>query len=300
MPRSVAADFVDRRYELAHFRQMLDSEVDERILLILERSEQGKSYFLLRLDHECNQCSPSIPVILLDFDERKSGLTDYLSIARKVRRDLGDERTPAICDCLDQIYRHSPVVHVQTGSGEGGGVDFGRRGRFKEAQISETAGRDNIRVNIRDVSVEPTRPDQEEHWKAEMGRALLSDLISIAETHPRIVLLVDTFEQAPDEACAWLERWLLDSLRRELPHVILVVAGRPTCRSFFERPHRWSCLLKVVNHFSPLSDEDILDHYSQRGLGVPESESSLIEIARASPARMAQLGDWLEQSQGGA
>jgi hypothetical protein len=300
MPRNVLADFVDRRRELALFQKMLNAEAAERIMLLLDRGEQGKSYFLLRLDHECDQCDPSIPVVLLDFDSRKSGLSGYLDVARKVRRDLGDELTPAICDCLDRIFRRGPTVNVQTGSGESDGVDFGRRGCYTEAEVSGISGRDRVDIHMGDVHAGGPRSDQEERYRAEMGRALLHDLANLMATYSRVVLLIDTFEHVSDKMWAWLERWLFDSLRRELPHVVLVVAGRPQCRDFFERPHRWSHLITTVEHFSPLSHEDVLLHYNRRGLTVPESEASLIEIARVSPARMAQIGDWLEQAEEGA
>ncbi len=300
MPRNVLADFVDRRRELALFQQMLDGEVDERIMLLLDRGEQGKSYFLLRLDHECDQCDPSIPAVLLDFDSRKSGLSSYLDVARKVRRDLGDELTPAICGCLDRIFRRGPTVNVQTGSGESGGVDFGRRGRYADAEVSDIGGRDNVSVRIGDVHGGAPHPDQEERYRAEMGRALLRDLTDLVETHPQVVLLIDTFEHVSDAMWVWLERWLFDPLRRELPHAVLVVTGRPQCRGFFERPHRWGYLITTVERFSPLSHEDVLLHYNRRGLTVPASEASLLEIARVSPARMAQIGEWLEQVKEGA
>ena len=87
MPIAITTGFVDRKPELALFGGMLAGETDERILLILEAGEQGKTYLLLRLFDECEQQRPPVPVVLLDFDQRRSGLTGYLSVAREVRRD---------------------------------------------------------------------------------------------------------------------------------------------------------------------------------------------------------------------
>lgn len=297
MPLDVLVAFVDRIPELALFHRMLAGETDERLLLILERGEIGKTCFLLKLARECEQQSPPVPVVLLDFDQRRSGLTDYLSVAREVRRCLGDDCTPAICACEDAIYHRTPLVSIRPGA-EDGGVDFGEGGDFTEADIAKVAGRDLYQ--FAPISEAPPTADQTARQKAEMGRALCRDLAGLADEHRRVVLLMDTFEHASEETCAWLERWLFEPLRRELSHVLLVVAGRPECRSFFERPRLWGDLITPIDRFTPLSDDDILDHYRQRGLSVSEAETLFIEIARFSPAMMAQLGDRLEQIRRGA
>jgi hypothetical protein len=48
-----------------------------------------------------------------------------------------------------------------------------------------------------------------------------------------------------------------------------------------------------------LSDDDILAHYEMRGIPVPREERRLLQIARLSPAKMAQVGDLLLQTRGG-
>jgi hypothetical protein len=245
--------FVDRTEELALFHRMLAGETAERILRILERGEQGKTFFLLKLFHECEQQRPPMPVVLLDFDQRKSGLTDYLSVAREVRRYLGDDCTPAICNCEEAITRGHPPADVAK-------------------------------------------------QRADMGRALCNDLAGLAASHRRIVLLIDTFEHAlkSEDTCAWLERWLFEPLGRELRHVLLVVAGRPECQAFFTQPRLWSGLVARIDRFAPFSEDEIRDHYRQRGILISEEEMPLLlDLARPSPAMMAQIGDSLEQTRRG-
>jgi len=287
--------FVDRTRELGRFRRMLAGQTDERILLILEQAEKGKTCFLMKLFDECEQQRPTLPVVLLDFDQRRSGLNDYLSIAREVRRCLGDKCTPAICACEDEMYRRGPLVSIRTAEGEAG-VDFGQGGRFRQAQIEHVAGRDFIQVGP--VSEAPPTADRIARQMDDMGRALCRDLAGLAAY--RAVLLIDTFEQAPEDTCRWLERWLFQPLRRELRHVLLVVAGRPECRPFFDQPRPWSGLVASIDRFDPFSDDEILTYYRQRGLSVFPNEVSLLQIARLSPAVMAQLGDQLEQARRGA
>lgn len=293
----VLRGFVDRSRELVLFHQMLMGETEERILLILEPGEKGKTCFLLKLAHECEKQRPPVPVVLLDFDQRRSGLTDYFSVAREVRSCLGDEYTPHICACEDEICRRGPLVSIHTGEGEAG-VDWGRRGRFAKADISDIAGRD--RIQIGSVSEAAPTEDQIAWQKAEMGRALCRDLAGLADSHRRVTLLVDTFEDASEETCAWLERWIFSALRRELTHVLLVVAGRLQCQPFFEQPRPWSGLIAPLR-FDPFTDDEILAYYRQRGLHVTEAEKHLLlDLARPSPAQMAELGNRLEQTRGGA
>ena len=292
----VLRGFVDRTRELVLFQQMLRGETDKRILLILEPGEKGKTCFLLKLAHECEKQRPPVPVVLLDFDQRKSGLTDYLSVAQEVRRWLGDEYTPHICACEDEIHRRGPLVSIRTGEGDAG-VDWGRRGRFAEADISDITGRD--RIQIGSVSEAAPTEGQIAWQKAEMGRALCRDLAGLADSHRRVALLVDTFEDASEETCAWLERWMFSALRRQLSHMLLVVAGRPQCQPFFETLRPWSGLITPLC-FDPFTDDEILAHYRRRGLHIAEEELHLLlDLARPSPARMAELGNWLEQTRGG-
>jgi len=289
--------FVDRTRELALFHRMLAGETDQRILLIVEPGEKGKTCFLLRLAYECEQQQPPVPVVLLNFDQRMSGLTDYLSVAREIRRSLGDESTPAICACEDSIYRRGPLVNIHTGEGDAG-VDWGSSGRFTGADIADFAGRDLIQVGP--VSGAASTPDQIARQRAEMGRALCRDLAGLAEAQRRVVLLVDTFEDASDDTCAWLERWLFREMRRQLRHVLLVVAGRPQCRTFFDQPRPWGGLTAPL-HFDHFTDDEILSHFRKRGLSVPKEERRLLlDLARLGPAKMAYVGDLLEQARGDA
>ena len=140
--------------------------------------------------------------------------------------------------------------------------------------------------------LEPSAPACE----AALGRALSADLAALG----RLVLLVDTFEKACD-AHPWLERWIFDPLPGELPLALVVVAGRPEpeCRRFFERPAPWSYLVAALDRLAPLGDDDILTHWRLRGLDVSPAEAALLQIARLSPAKMAEIGNLLEQAQQG-
>jgi len=294
MPRDVLADFVDRGPELARFQRMLRGPADKRILLIIVEGEQGKSCLLQRIFHECERQCPPVLVALLDFDRRKSGLTDYLSVIREIRRYLGDECTPTICACEDEITHAYPLLNIQTGGG-GAGVGLGKRNDFTDATLRGIAGRDSIRVG--NVSGAALTADQLAHQQDAMGRALGRDLASLSPA--RVVLLVDTFEHASPETCDWLERWLFQPLRN-LPHVSLVVAGRPACRPFFAQTRLWSGLLDIIDRFIPFSEDDIRTHYHQRGISISDVEWPVfVELARPNPMAMAQLGDLLEQARGG-
>jgi len=299
MPFDIAKHFVDRGPERELFHRMLKGDIAQRIMLVLEGAEKGKSCFLLRLNYECEQSDPPAPVILLDFDQRRSGLTDYFSVACEVRNSLGDARTPNVCACEEAITRSCSLISVRTGDGDAG-MGFGSRNRFDDAELSGMAGRDNFNMKMGDVTGGGPTPEQRAQQHFNMGRALRSDLAAL----PRVAVLIDTFEHAPDETCAWLGRWLLEPLRRELANVVLVVAGRPDDRpdrdDFFHRPRLWSNLIHRSN-FKPLTDDDILTHYYNRGLRVTKEESPIVlDLVHAGgPASMTKIGDWLSSSRGG-
>lgn len=284
--------FADRGPELDLFQRMLKGEIDERILLVLDHGEKGKTWLIWRLFHECKELG--VPVVLLDFDRDRSGLAgDFGSVVNEVRGYLGDERTPNICACAARMSHLSALADLAAGS-KSPGVNFGQSNVFTDAEISSIAGRDIWQVGA--VFTGPLTPEQQAQRQADLGRALCQDLAGL----DRAVLLIDTFERATEDTRAWLERWLFRALSRELPHVLLVVAGRPEkCRPFFAQPRLWGGLIAHID-LSPFSDNVILTYYRERGLSVSAEEVSFLTLARSSPGKMAQLGDWLEQRRGGA
>lgn len=297
----VLASFVDRKRELAHFHQMLAGKTRERVLLLLEGGETGKTCFLLKLSRECQDHSPPVPVVLLDFDPNKGGLGDPIAIGRAVRRWLGNRRTPAICKCEDQFFRRGPIVNVQTGEGDTEGVTWERRSQFPDAHVSDIAGRDSVSIGPVSVSEAGPAAGQVEWLKENLGRAMCSDLVTLARADQPVVLLIDAFEHASGENCVWLERWLFDRLHQDLPYVFVLIAGRPAqCQPFFAQLRPWGNLVAPMR-FDPLSDEDILDHFRMRHIPVAKSEERLLlDLASLSPGSMALVGDMLEKRRGGA
>jgi len=290
----VLTGFVDRTRGLTLFRRMLTGESNKRILCILAQAGQGKTCFLLRLFRECRD--QDMPVALLDFDPRRGGLTDYLSVAHTIRRHLGVECTPNICACAARMS-HLPRLTGLVTRDQTPGVNFGQGNVFTDADVRTVAGGDIWQVfdNIFTGSLTPALAKQQ---RDEMGQALSRDLAALA----RAVLLIDAFEHAAQDTRIWLENWLFDALalRQELPHVFVVIAGRPQCRSFFTPPPLWSHLIVNVD-FEPFTDDDILSHFRQRDIPFEEHEIPLLLdlVARDSPAMMAQIGDRLHRARRG-
>jgi hypothetical protein len=288
----VLARFKDRERELALFQRMLKGETDKRILCILDHREKGKTWLIWRLFHDCKESG--VPVVLLDFHRDRSGLSgDFGSVASEVRGYLGDKRTPNICNCMARMSLLSALSDMAAG-GESPGVDFGQDNIFAGADVRTVAGGNILQVGA--IFTGRLTPEQMAQRRAEMGRALGRDLEALG----RIVLLIDTFEQAPDDTRAWLERWVFRSLCHELPHALLVVAGRPKeCQPFFTQARLWSDLITAIDCLDPFSDDEILAYYESFGFTVTAVEVSLLTIARTSPGLMAQLGDLLKETQGG-
>lgn len=300
MSVDVMIGFVDRTAELALFRRMLQGRIDKRILSIVLDGEQGKSYLLLRLAHECERLHPAIPCVLLNFDDRSIDIKlDFLGFARAVRRRLGDKLTPAICTCEEAMYRYGPIMSFHGGQGESDGVDFGRRSQFDDAHISRISGRDQY--NFENINIhEAPRSDDRAKQMADMGRALLSDLSQLGDEYEHVVVLLDSFECAGPEICGWLDRWLFEPLHRQLPHVLLVVAGRPECSLFFDRPVLWGGLVHRMDHLSTFSADDIIAYFEQRKIVVSQNEIPvLLDLVEAGgPSVMGYLGNLLWRIRG--
>ena len=286
----VLSHFVDRKPELDRLKEMLGGKTQKRVLLFPVEGEQGKTWLLIRFFHECE--SQGLPVVRLDFDARRSGLSDFCGVARQVRRYLGDDCAPAICACEARIGVQAPNINLQTGAGDAGRVDMGRRGRFDGADIQAT-GRDAIHFDLGGFPLPLTDPVQQ---RAEMGRALCSDLARLG----RVLLLLDTFDHASGELRAWLNRWLFEPLRRELPEARVVVAGRPECRAFFQN-RLWSGLVQSVERLTPLSGQHVLSYCIKLGLRVTADDRAFIQIACHSPAAglVAQRGSCAPGAIGG-
>ena len=285
--------FVDRKPELALFHRMLRGEIDKRILRILDRGEKGKTWFIWRLFHECQE--RDVPVVLLDFDRDRSGLTGgFVSVVSEVCGYLGDDRTPHVCACAARMM-HRPSPAGRAPGDESPGVDWGQGNVFTGADVHTIAGGDIWQANT--VFVGSLTPVQAAQHQADMGRALCRDLAALDHA----VLLIDTFERAPQDTRAWLERWVLRALCRDLPHVLLVMAGRPEkCAPFFAQPRPWSHLVTAIDELDPFGDDDVLTYYRQCGLDMSAVGALLLALARTSPGQMAHLGDLLQQLPGGA
>ena len=301
---NIAKDYVDRDEERARFHAMRSGKTDERILVILVPGEKGKSCLLSRLRYECEKEAPSTPLVLLDFDRRRSTLSDEFSVAQEIRRCCGDACVSRVCECLDEMTRPVAPIHIQTGAGTGS-VDFGRHGRFNEAEVSDIAGRDNISVSVNAAAGFALTPEQREAQKERLGRALRDDLLELGEAHARAVILIDTFEQISTEMRAWLERWLFEPLC-QAHNVMLVIAGRPQhpdfpLRSYFEQPHRWSYLIETVERFPPFAHAEVQIFFHRQGVPIALEEYHLLAAACENPALMRLLADQLRQQyQGGA
>ena len=292
MFRDLLDKFVDRKPELGLFRQMLGGETRQRLLLILDGPEKGKTWFIWRLFQECQD--GGVPVVHLDFDQRRSGLAgDWLSVADEVCTALGDQHTPHTRDCAARLAGLSALQDLLAG-GSTPGVSFGQGNDFTGADIRNIAG-GNI-VQIRTLLAGALTPAQAAQQQGALSRALRDDLAALG----RAVLLIDTFERAPEDTRIWLERWVFRSLGRELPQTLVVVAGRPECRPFFQQPRPWSGLIAALDCLSSFSDKEIVTYYERCGLVVSDHEVALLAIARLSPGLMAQLGDRLAQARGGA
>ncbi|HQE93236.1 MAG TPA: hypothetical protein PLH19_10190 [Anaerolineae bacterium] len=131
--------------------------------------------------------------------------------------------------------------------------------------------------------------------------ALCEAPLEAAEPLPPMAVLLDTFEQTPEDTRKWLSDWLFDGLRRELAHVCVVVAGRPepACDAFFEQADLWGHLVTRIDHFEPMPEDTVWEYYRRRGCSLGDLHPATIcSLACKDAMMMAMIGDRLLQGRG--
>lgn len=262
-------DFIDREEEIKLFKKILAGAIPERVLALIIKPQQGKTYLMQCFQEVCHQ--QRIPVALVDFDTRQRGIVYYWKLARQVCDDLGSDNFPELDECEKRLYSDFPSI-VQTGLGRGN-THFGTKGHFEEADFDRISGRDQI--DIHDVYYAYFAQEQsaarQERLKHDLGRALRSGLARMCRQHC-VVLLLDTYEQANREARSWIDEWVLDPLLDRYPKLVVVIAGRPELYDYLNRSRPWINLVHLREEVSSPREDDIRQYVEIHGLVVPGDE----------------------------
>ncbi|RZM76598.1 ATP-binding protein [Leptolyngbya iicbica] len=182
-------NLANRTKELELFLKMAGGQHDCSIMLVEGKSGMGKTSLLNRFRQQCPETVAYVP-----FDCK--GVDSIASFLSEVVVDLGRERF--------QTFSGKVKLFVQ------GGVDFSE---------NDIAARDAINIAINSSIDLATQ----QYRLAELQQAFFQDLASFDS---RLVVTLDTYQEASESLRDWIESKWLRAVSRQLHNVATVIAGQ--------------------------------------------------------------------------
>ncbi len=288
---TVIFDFINRKDEIDLFQKMLTGGILERILALVVKPEHGKSSLLNYFQMLCQQ--QNIPVALIDFDERQGDIVHYWKFVRTVCDDLGPNNFSEV-DTAERRSQAGFTPIFETKSGHGG-IDFGTKGKFTEADIENVIGRDFIQTG--DITTfygsENQTKAHKEKTMYEIGRAFKLGISRLCQTR-QVVLILDTYEQSAEETRKWITEWIFTPFLNFHSNLIIVIAGRPgpVLYDFISRPTPIKNLIFCCESLSSPKVEDVCDYINFHKLTVSiEEMKSFIKVATNKISDLGKLRD---------
>jgi tetratricopeptide (TPR) repeat protein len=278
--------FTGREAELDLFRQLLEtSHAEHAILHLYGVGGMGKSSLLRQFRRLAEE--RDCPTALVDLQVH-FGVIDLL---RAVRLQIG-ARAPR--DCFAEFDKALELYNDV-------------RSKLQEAAGSLTSGvisglREGVPLGLGALAVDALGEEQVKAWlyrhlpraNAELylrsdgilTERLVSGLNRLAEDGPhRLVLLLDTYEQASQAQDDWLRDILLES---ELSDRMLIVsAGRDPLGG---RWHEWRSVA-LERELHPFTEEEARAYLERRGVADPEQRETVLALTGCLPWALALATD---------
>lgn len=181
----------NRTKERQAFLEMVRAEHDCRILLIEGESGMGKSTLLRSFRQECNDFE-TVSYIAFDC----SGFANLATFLYRFLRVLGKSN---FRNFTRQVCKF-----------QGGGIDF---------SDNEISGQNQILIALKPESDARVQEFQQE----QLLEAFTEDLLAIEK---RVVVSIDTFQNANESLMKWIEGQWLGMVAEQLVNVVTVVAGQ--------------------------------------------------------------------------
>ncbi|RFP62836.1 MAG: ATP-binding protein [Limnothrix sp. CACIAM 69d] len=180
----------NRTKERQTFLEMVRAEHDCRILLIEGESGMGKSTLLRSFRQEC-QMLESVSYVAFDC----KGLESLPAFLYQFLEDLGKENFPRFTKRIRQM--------------DVGGVEFTGNDISGQNQIS--------------IALNPgVDAKGQEYRQEQLIEDFVEDLLAMSR---RVVIIVDTFQEAHEPFQQWIGGRWLKTVARKLTNVVMVVAG---------------------------------------------------------------------------
>lgn len=239
----------DRERELGLFSRIVGRELIPRIMLVEAESGLGKSDLMRMFRHQCkSEC------VLIDLSSASYGVPYVL---KSIRRELSLKPMPQLERALHRLQRSGIQISDVTMEGEE------QQMNVFQAQESEE-GRYLRLLEARD--------------------ALFDDLSDIDQS---LVILFDSYEQAPEELREWLYGLFLSQVVK-VPHLTVVVASQQV------PPPRtdWQGLSQRCS-LGPIKDAGAWYRYTQ-ARQLPLSLEEVKVLVDASRGHPRSIGEALE------
>ncbi|MEB3117633.1 MAG: ATP-binding protein [Limnothrix sp.] len=239
----------NRTKERQVFLEMVRAEHDCRILLIEGESGMGKSTLLTSFRQECQKFD-SVSDVTFDC----KGLVSLAAFLYQFLEDLGKGSFPRFTKQVNKM--------------SGGGIEFAD---------NEISGQNQISIALNpgvDARAQEFRQEQ-------LLEAFVEDLLAMPQ---RIVIILDTFQEANETLQHWISGRWLRTVSRKLTNVVMVVAGHhvpdhnnsvwgDNCEHFplkgIEDPKEWCNYARSIG-FETLP-EDAIKCLALHCDGIPES-----------------------------
>jgi hypothetical protein len=188
-----AINMANRVLEVDIFRQLLNSDVQKRILLVKAPESYGKSHLIDCFRQICWQHS-RVKIVTLDLLNSTSGIAYFIS---RMQRKLSDERFPRYEKELNRLSTMQKNVEMLN-------IDI--------------VGNENTLKILLD-----TDEILKQQRLRQLEMAFFEDLEQIKSI---LVILIDSFEKAPDDLKKWIRGTLLPEAAESLRCLRVVIAGR--------------------------------------------------------------------------
>ncbi len=178
----------NRETEFELFKQIISGQTKERILLLEAAGGLGKTTLLSEFMRRCPGEVCQAPV---DLKGNNTGLHQIFY---------------RLCDALDPDWKYFPAFTARV---EG---------------LGQVTIADNKIIGRADIAIALQSPDEGNRAarRADLTRAFFTDLRAMQR---RLLLIFDTFDEAPLEVQEWLQSSFLAFARRT-PDLMVIVAGR--------------------------------------------------------------------------
>ncbi|HEX3865464.1 MAG TPA: hypothetical protein VHV78_01890 [Gemmatimonadaceae bacterium] len=222
----IANRFIDRTAEQELFEELLQLAGGERVLVITDVGDRGKSTLLQRLKYICEwKNAPALPVSLIPLDQVTPA--DPYELVRQIRRDL-PLPFPEFDRLSDGLLAKEPNLFLGATSSVAGAVDA----RQTTVTGGVVAGAYVFAPNATAVTIERREwtPQIEERARERTIDAFCRELRAICTTQLVVLILDSVDERANGTLREWTQRRIVRELcfddETHAEKLLLVVAGR--------------------------------------------------------------------------